>query len=149
MQIWKDKRQEIQDEESKVRLEKRKELSEKLNANEISFAEWKKLDRKAVKDADDSIERRWREIEDGNTALQDIYSALSGGRTNYNGLLTLGHSERYFRDPKLQIDEIIAEYAVLALTNKELLDMFRRDKPELADELERHYANTLKEMEKK
>lgn len=149
LQVWKDKRQEILVEEIKVRSEKREELEAKTKAGEISFAEWKKLDRKAVKDSEDAINRRYREIEPGNCALQDIYSALSSGRSDYNGLLAYGHSAKYFQDPELQIYEIIAEYAVLALTNKELLDMFRRDKPELADELEKHYANTLKEMEKK
>ncbi len=149
MQAWKDKRQEIRDEEAKVRIEKRNEIDARFRGGEISFEEWKKLDWKAVKDSRDTIDRRNREIEPGNTALQDIYSALCSGQSSYNGLVTYGHSAGYFQDPENQIDEIIAEYAVLALTNKELLDMFRRDKPELADELEKHYANTLKEMEKK
>lgn len=149
MQAWKDKRQEIRDEEAKVRIEKRNEIDARFRGGEISFKEWKKLDWKAVKDSRDTIDRRNREIEPGNTALQDIYSALCSGQSSYNGLVTYGHPAGYFQDPKNQIDEIIAEYAVLALTNKELLDMFRRDKPELVDELEKHYANTLKEMEKK
>ena len=77
--------------------------------------------------------------------LQDIYDALSGGQYRSDGTVIYGHGKEYYRSNDSKIHETIANYASLSITRPDLIEMLKKDKPELVTELE----NTIKEMVKK
>lgn len=81
----------------------------------------------------------------GINALQDIYDALSGGMYRDNGTVLYGHGSKYYRSFDSRIDEIIANYGALSVTRPDLIDMLRKDDPDLVSALEA----TIDEMRKK
>lgn len=112
-------------------------------------------DYKAYKKAAD---RAWRDIMEtkfdyearnlmggGIDALQDIYDALSGGKHRDNGAVLYGHGSKYYNSVESRIDEIIANYGALSVTRPDLIDMLRKDKPDLVAALE----ETIDKMRKK
>lgn len=68
--------------------------------------------------------------------LQDIYDALSKGTYRANGTVAYGHGQQYYAREGNRIKETVANYASLSVTRPDLIDMLRRDKPELCAELD-------------
>jgi hypothetical protein len=67
--------------------------------------------------------------------LQDIYDALSAGAYRDKGII-YGHGSKYYKHIESQLHETIANYGALSVTRPDLVDMLRRDKPDLVKELE-------------
>lgn len=112
-------------------------------------------DYKAYKKASD---KAWRDIMEtkrdyearnimggGIGELQDIYDALSGGKHRDSGAVLYGHGSKYYSSAGKRIDEIIANYGALSVTRPDLIDMLRKDKPDLVAALE----EVVEEMRKK
>ena len=76
--------------------------------------------------------------------LQDIYDALSGGLYRDKGTVTFGHGSAYYRSRYNRVEETIANYASLSVTRPDLIAIFKRDKPELAAELDATILELLK-----
>lgn len=77
--------------------------------------------------------------------LEDIYDALSGGMHRDSGTVKYGHGSKYYSTTGKRINEIVANYASLSVTRPDLIDMLKKDKPELAKALD----EMLEEMVKK
>lgn len=81
----------------------------------------------------------------GVNALQDIYDALSGGTFRDNGTVTYGHGTSYYsRGAGIRAEETLANYGALSVAHPELVEMLRRDRPELVAELEATINDMLK-----
>lgn len=81
----------------------------------------------------------------GICQLEDIYDALSGGSYRDSGVVKYGHGGKYYRSVGSRINEIVANYGSLSVTRPDLIDMLKKDKPELAKALD----EMLEEMTKK
>ena len=77
--------------------------------------------------------------------LQDIYDALSGGEFREKGIVKYGHGRSYYRNSENRILETIANYGSLSVTRPDLVEMLRKDKPELTAALD----DLIEEMGKK
>lgn len=76
--------------------------------------------------------------------LQDIYDALSKGTYRANGTVIYGHGQRYYAIEGNRIKETVANYASLSVTRPDLIDMLRKDKPELCAELDNLIVELIK-----
>ena len=76
--------------------------------------------------------------------LQDIYDALSKGTYRANGTVKYGHGQQYYAREGNRIKETVANYASLSVTRPDLVDMLRKDKPELCAELDNLIVELLK-----
>lgn len=76
--------------------------------------------------------------------LQDIYDALSKGTYRANGTVAYGHGQQYYAREGNRIKETVANYASLSVTRPDLIEMLRRDKPELCTELDNLIVELLK-----
>lgn len=81
----------------------------------------------------------------GICQLEDIYDALSGGYYRDSGVVRYGHGGSYYRKTGKVINEIVANYASLSVTRPDLIDLLKKDKPELVKALD----EMLEEMVKK
>ena len=87
-----------------------------------------------------------RALNDGVASLQGIYASISGGELSASGEVKFGHDRSYFRKARgAKAQEALAEYVALRVTSPELVEMFRRDKPEIAKALDR----TIEEIGKR
>jgi len=104
-----------------------------LDKYEKYHKEAKKID----KWFDEELDYQHRNMMGGGiNNLQDIYDALSGGRFRDNGTVIYGHGSRYYADRNQRIQETIANYGALSVTRPDLIEMLKKDKPELVAELE-------------
>lgn len=69
--------------------------------------------------------------------LQDIYDALSKGTYRANGTVAYGHGQQYYARKGNRIKEVVANYASLSVTRPDLIEMLRKDKPELCEALDK------------
>ena len=76
--------------------------------------------------------------------LQDIYDALSKGTYRANGTVAYGHGQQYYAREGNRIKETVANYASLSVTRPDLIDMLRKDKPELCTELDNLIVELIK-----
>ena len=72
----------------------------------------------------------------GVNNLQDIYDALSGGTYRANGTVKYGHGQQYYAFESHRVKETVANYVSLSVTRPDLIDMLRKDKPELCEALD-------------
>ena len=94
----------------------------------------------------ETVDYECRNALGGNVdALEDIYDALSGGKYRDRGTVRFGHGSKYYNSQGAKIDEIVANYGNLSVTRPDLIDMLRKDKPELVQALE----EMVEEMAKK
>lgn len=100
------------------------------------------------------IKRKYKEIIDyenrnalggGINQLEDIYDALSGGTYRDRSVVKYGHGSKYYTSDEEKINEIVANYGSLSVTRPDLINMLKKDKPELVKALDK----MLEEMEKK
>lgn len=123
---------------------KRAELWESYFPNGASI--WEDIDKyrayeKEAKKLDkwykEELDYQCRNIMGGGvTALQDIYDALSGGTFRDNGTVIYGHGSSYYHSQGARAEETLANYGALSVAHPELVEMLRKDKPELVAELE-------------
>lgn len=66
----------------------------------------------------------------------DIFDALSGGDYRDKGTLLHGHGGSYYRRTGTAESEIFANDMSLSVNRPDLVDMLRRDKPELCSALD-------------
>lgn len=102
-------------------------------------SEYKAIRRKADKlwkDAQLEADAACRAVMGGGVGeLQDIYDALSGGMARDTGAVLYGHGTRYYSSVDKRVQETWANYCSLSVTHPDLIDMLRRDKPDLVDAL--------------
>lgn len=120
-----------------------RESKEKYLPNGMSV--WENLDgydqynkerKKLYKNMIEEIDYEARNIMGGGVGnLQDIYDALSGGTYRANGTVIYGHGQQYYARESSKVKEIVANYASLSVTRPDLIDMLRKDKPELCKAL--------------
>ena len=111
-----------------------------------AYKEYEKERKKLLKQMYDDMDYETRNIMGGGvTALQDIYDALSSGTYRANGTVLFGHGQRYYAMTENQIKEIVANYASLSVTRPDLIDMLRKDKPDMCNALD----NMIDELVKK
>ena len=72
----------------------------------------------------------------GVDGLEDIYDALSGGRLSKTGLVLYGHKGNYYAKTEKRAKEIFANYSMLSVSKPDLVEVLRKDKPELVKALD-------------
>ena len=103
----------------------------------VTYPQYKKKYNKLRKEMLEELDYECRNIMGGGIGnLQDIYDALSSGTYRANGTVIYGHGQQYYSRVSSQIHETIANYASLSVTRPDLIDMLRRDKPELCEALD-------------
>ena len=78
--------------------------------------------------------------------LQDIYDALSGGSLRDRGKVLFGHGSRYYMSIDSRVQEIVANYASLSITRPDLIEILKKDYPQLVDELDKYVDELLKKV---
>ena len=82
----------------------------------------------------------------GVDGLEDIYDALSGGKLSKTGAVLYGHKGDYYAKVEKRAKEIFANYSMLSVSRPDLVEVLRRDKPELVkalDEIVKQIAGGL------
>ena len=117
------------------------------------YADWERVNRytKALKAAERELaEKRNRDKRaymDGVTCLQGMYDALSGGQMRATGKVRFGHSTSYYtRDPENKAVELLADYVALKATRPDLVEIFRKDKPQIAVALDKTISGMVKRL---
>lgn len=122
---------------NKKYTEKFNKAAEEYKEAVVTYSDYKKNYNKIRKDLTEELDYECRNIMGGGVcSLQDIYDALSGGTYRANGTVIYGHGQRYYAQWNSRIHEIIANYASLSVTRPDLIDMLRKDKPDLCKELD-------------
>ena len=85
----------------------------------------------------------------GISSLEDIYDALSGGSARDAGLVRYGHGSKYYRDIGKRAEETLANYGALSVVRPDLIEMLRKDKPELVEALVEALEEVIQDMLKK
>lgn len=105
--------------------------------NMSGYRQYEKEAKKLLKEITENINYEQRNIFGGGICnLEDIYDALSKGTYQANGVVKYGHGKAYYVRNERQTVEIVANYASLSVTRPDLIDMLRRDKPELCEALD-------------
>ncbi len=103
----------------------------------VTYKDYKKNYNKLRKEMIEELDYESRNIMGGGIGnLQDIYDALSSGTYRANGTVIYGHGQQYYSTVKSQIHETVANYVSLSVTRPDLIDMLRKDKPELCEALD-------------
>ena len=89
---------------------------------------------------------------DGAGNLMDMYDALSAGQFHdrgCDGMLFAGHGIQYFYGGQQgnRNTELIANWGVLKMVNPNLAEMFRKDKPDVANALDKLESAMLKKAQ--
>lgn len=114
--------------------------------NPSGYKQYEKEAKKLLKKVNEEIDYNSRNVMGGGICnLQDIYDALSGGAHRANGVVRYGHGQNYYARTDRRVVETIANYASLSVTRPDLVDMLRKDKPELCAALD----EVIKEFIKK
>ena len=107
---------------------------------------YKKEYNKIKKKYEDTVDyERRNALGGGINQLEDIYDALSGGSYRDSGVVKYGHGGKYYRSTGARNNEIVANYGSLSVTRPDLIDMLKKDKPDLVKALD----EMLEEMAKK
>ncbi len=110
-----------------------------------AWKEYKKATNAAKKVMTDTIDYAARNACGGGvSSLQDIYDALSEGVFRDNGTVKYGHGSKYYRSVSSQLEETLANYGALSIARPDLIDMLRKDKPELVKALEELVSEMLR-----
>ena len=84
-------------------------------------------------------DRRKANGDDGCSALQGLYDAISSGRLRSSGVVKYGHSERYYDgDRENAPTEVFADFMALAMCYPKEYKLFKDDQPELCAALEEY-----------
>lgn len=120
-------------------------LTDQYYARTISYSDYKKAFNKLKREASEQIDYQCRNTMGGGiSSLEDIYDALSGGSARDAGLVRYGHGSKYYRDIGKRAEETLANYGALSVVRPDLIEMLRKDKPELVEALEEVIQDMLK-----
>lgn len=112
-----------------------------------AYKQYEKEAKKLRRELDELRDYESRNIMGGGVCnLQDIYDALSKGTYRANGTVYYGHGQRYYAIEGDRIKETVANYASLSVTRPDLVEMLRKDKPELCTELDNLVIELLKKV---
>ena len=81
----------------------------------------------------------------GINQLQDIYDALSKGNYRDRGIVKYGHGSAYYNNINSRVKEIVANYASLSISRPDLIEILKKDKPNLVEEIDNLIDEMLKE----
>lgn len=70
---------------------------------------------------------------------------MSSGEYADNKIVRAGHGQKYYSVFNNRIKETLANYSSLAITRPDLIDVLKRDKPELVDALDKLIDEMLEE----
>lgn len=111
-----------------------------------AFKQYKAEMASAKKDRDKMIDRGIRNAMGGGLPnLEDIFDALSNGSYSDNNVVLCGHGANYYKNISARIAETVANYGSLSIARPDLIELLRKEKPDLVDALDA----TIKEMLKK
>lgn len=128
----------IRDTLSKEYRAKRQVLTDAVRAGTLPYSDYKKQWNALVREEDAVRDYQCRNLFGGGVSmLSDIYDALSGGSYRDSGTLYYGHGGKYYRDLGNRNCEIFANYMSLSVNNPDLLEILRKDKPDLCDALDK------------
>lgn len=103
----------------------------------VTYKDYKKNYNKLRKEMIEELDYQSRNIMGGGIGnLQDIYDALSSGTYRATGVVKYGHGQQYYSRVTSQIHETVANYVSLSVTRPDLIEMLRRDKPDLCKALD-------------
>lgn len=120
-------------------------LYDQYIAGNIHYTDYKKGFNKLKREASEQIDYQCRNAMGGGvSSLEDIYDALSGGSARDAGVVRYGHGSQYYRDVGKRSEETLANYGALAIVRPDLVDMLRKDKPELVEALDEVIQEMLK-----
>ena len=120
-------------------------LTDQYYARTLSYSDYKKAFNKLKREASEQIDYRCRNAMGGGiSSLEDIYDALSGGSARDAGLVRYGHGSKYYRKVGKRAEETLANYGALSIVRPDLVEMLRKDKPELVEALEEVIQDMLK-----
>ena len=115
----------------------RSALTSDYRAGKISYSDYKKQWNALIREEDAERDYQARNLCGGGVSmLSDIYDALSGGTYQANGTLYYGHGAKYYSDLGNRNCEIFANYMSLSVNRPDLVDMLRKDKPDLCNALD-------------
>lgn len=122
-------------------------LNDQYYARAISYANYKKEFNRLKWEASEQIDYQCRNAMGGGiSSLEDIYDALSGGSARDAGVVRYGHGSQYYRNVGKRSEETLANYGALAIVRPDLVDMLRKDKPELVEALDEVIQEMLKKV---
>lgn len=81
----------------------------------------------------------------GVNQLQDIYDALSSGNYRDMGIVKYGHGSKYYNNINSRVKEIVANFSSLSISRPDLIEMLKKDKPKLVEELNNLIDEMLRE----
>lgn len=127
----------INDEVSKKYNAYRSTLIEDYRSRKVSYKDYNKLWNASRRDEDAEVNYLARNLLGGGvTELSDIYDALSAGRQYDAGNLISGHGGMYYLRIDRRNAETFANYMSLSVNRPDLVEMLRKDKPELCKALD-------------
>ena len=101
-------------------------------ADSIPFSkyssQWNAIERK--KDEEKDLAKR-NASGAGMDGFEDIYDALSHGSFSHDGMLKYGHGVQYYSQLEKRERELTANYLSLSITRPDLIEVLRKDQPEL------------------
>ena len=115
----------------------RKALSDDVKAGKIPYREYSKKWDASFREQNTELDYLARNLCGGGvTGLSDIYDALSGGSYLDSGQLLYGHGGKYYSSAEKRNSEIFANYMSLSVNRPDLIEMLRKDKPDLCKVLD-------------
>ena len=111
---------------------RRSDLTTKYMDGIISYDEYRKQWKAITKEHNAEADYLARNLCGGGVdMLSDIYDALSGGTYRDSQTLIFGHGGQYYSKTGKANSEIFANYMSLSVNRPDLVEMLRRDKPDL------------------
>ena len=109
--------------------------------------DYEKKTRKIGKEVEKRNSRKRSALMDGVASLQGLYDSMHQGELRAKGITKYGHDRSYFRhDKNNRAIEMLADYVALKAMNPKLLDVFVRDHPKVAEQLNAEMLAIVKKM---
>lgn len=126
-------------------LAKRDELLAQYKAGKMTSKECQKLVDAKYQEWYKEFTRQTRNASGGGMDMfEDIHDAMSHGHLAENGTLTYGHRVKYYSRPGSDCRETIANYGALSISRPDLVEVLRREYPEMVDALDELIDDMLK-----
>lgn len=114
-----------------------KYIHEGLWGKGTDYAKYHEKTQQLLKELDDTLDNESRAILGGSVgALEDIYDALSYGSYFDNEIVFCGHGSGYYKNTDKICVEILANYGELSVLRPDLVELLRKDKPNLVNALD-------------
>ena len=116
----------------------RKGLTADYRAGKLTYKEYSKQWDASVREQNRQREYLARNLMGGNVdMLSDIYDALSGGLYQDSKSLIFGHGAKYYSNVAKRNSETFANYMTLCVNRPDLVELLRKDKPDLCEALDK------------